>query len=316
MTWSSVEPQIADVITEMETYRKASLPKAFGYGVLIGILITVGVLLLLFFLMGFTDVEDLGGAGLFIGVFAIITSCIGTCDHYLKRLAYTYKTEVMPKLVGVICQNAVYDPDGGISAKVFYNSGLFPWDSTTFLREEDYIAGKVDKTDFEFCEAQLGHEETTTDQKGRTTTHEVTDFQGMAFNADFNKNFNGQTTVSTSSVSNSLRKIKMESVDFNKIFKTYCADEIEARYLLSPALQERLVNLYNTMRETIGERHLTMTFLDSRLLIFISTGKDRFEPTLLHKMSLERVEKDFSCIKVMVDIVEDLNLNTRIWTKE
>lgn len=315
--WTTIEPKIQEVIDRMEVYRKNSIPKAIGYGVLLGVGFAV-VAVILFSL--FFGTRDFGGVGVvfsYASVICLVAAFALTFNHYYDKLRTIYKSEVMPQMVGVICDNATFDPDGGVGRRVFYNSNLFDWDSTTFLREEDCIKGVVDKTDFIFCESHLGHEETTTNTKGQTTTHEVTDFKGMVFYADFNKNFSGQTILCTSSLSFfSYKKIKLESIDFNKNYTTRTTDEQEARYLLTPALQERLVQLRETLRETVGEKSLTISFLDSRILILINTSKDRFEPTFIRKLTLERVKTDFACIKVMIDIVEALNLNTRIWTKE
>lgn len=315
--WTSIEPQIQEVIDRMESYRTASIPKVIGYGALLGCGLTVVVMLFFYCLLGFNDFSEGWPVYLIILAICFIGSMVGTCNHYYSNLKTIYKSEVMPQMVEVICDNATYESQGGVGRSVFYNSNLFGWDSTTFLREEDCIRGVVDKTDFIFCESHLGHEETTTDQKGRTTTHEVTDFRGMVFYADFNKHFSGQTIITTSSMLLfSFKKIKLESIDFNKNYTTRTTNEQEARYLLSPALQERLVQLRETLKSTMRESSLTISLQDSRILILINTNKDRFEPTFVKKLTLEHVKNDFACIKAMIDIVEALNLNTRIWTKE
>lgn len=314
--WTEVEHQITPIVDRIETLRKESVPKIWRYTLLIGAGIAVVCLLVLIFIFGIKDA--LATTPLLIGVvvIALIGSFVGTYYHYYNVIVANYKDEIMPRLVASVCDDGQYVSDGGISEYVFKASDLFYWDNTTYLRQEDYIRGVIGRTDFEFCEAELGHEETTTDRKGHTTTHEVTDFKGMVFNADFNKHFSGKTIVSTSYVATFKRRIKLESVDFNKKFRTYCTDEMEARYILTPALQERLLTLLDTMKNTINESSIQMTFNQNRLAIFISSYKDRFEPTMFRKMTIERVEKDFTCIKAIAGIVEDLNLNTRIWTKE
>ena len=314
--WSSVESQIRPIVDKIETYRKESWPKILRYTLLIGVGISVVVLLILFIIFGYHDAIEMSPLLIVAAIIGFVGAYACTYYHYYDYVKTVYKTEIMPMLVSAVCDNGEYVPNGGVDEYVFRLSGLFSWDHTTELKQEDYIRGVIDKTDFEFCEAELSHEETTTDQKGRTTTQKVTDFRGMVFSADFNKNFNGQTIISTSHVSTFYRRIKLESVDFNKKFYTYCTDEIEARYILSPALQERMLCLYNTLYRTMSESSFTMSFKNNRLTIFIRTYKDRFEPTMYRKMSIEKVEKDFACIEAMVGVVEDLNLNTRIWTKE
>ena len=71
--------------------------------------------------------------------------------------------------------------------------------------------------------------------------------------ADFNKNFNGHTVVlpdtaekilgkfgqSLQSMSSRGELVKLEDPEFEKEFCVYGDDQVEARYILSPALMKR-----------------------------------------------------------------------------
>ena len=65
--------------------------------------------------------------------------------------------------------------------------------------------------------------------------------KGFFFIADFQKDFQGHTTILRNSLfklSSSGSRVKLENPDFEKTFDVYSTDQIEARYLLSPSRSE------------------------------------------------------------------------------
>jgi len=159
-----------------------------------------------------------------------------------------------------------------------------------------------------------------TQSNGKTTT-EVTDFEGFAFEADFNKYFQGHTVLSSEKFHlmgqvggflSDMDHIELEDVTFNSRYRTYTTSDQEARYILTPALQQRILQMEDTLRTYAGAKELSMSFHGSRLLIMVQSSADRFEV----KYDLNGVRNDFMAFCVLVDIIEMLNLNLRIWTKE
>ena len=107
-------------------------------------------------------------------------------------------------------------------------------------------------------------------------------------------------------------RVKLENPDFEKTFDVYSTDQIEARYLLSPSMMERLLALDREFNKNI-----TISFRDSNILIAIPESRNHFEASIWKPMDdLSQLKNDFSMIHALVSIVEDLNLNTRIWSKK
>ena len=135
------------------------------------------------------------------------------------------------------------------------------------------------------------------------------------FIADFQKDFQGHTTILRNSLfklSSSGSRVKLENPDFEKTFDVYSTDQIEARYLLSPSMMERLLALDREFN-----RNITISFRDSNILIAIPESRNHFEASIWKPMDdLSQLKNDFSMIHALVSIVEDLNLNTRIWSKK
>ena len=62
--------------------------------------------------------------------------------------------------------------------------------------------------------------------------------------ADFHKDFKGKTTILRDRLFK-LRfgesRVKMENPDFENTFDVYSTDQVEARYLITPFMMERLL---------------------------------------------------------------------------
>lgn len=312
--FTKVDPQIQKAVDALSTYREVAMPKAIKRGLVIGLIISVVIDVIILWSEGVSEALPVA---LIVTVIILIISGFAGFANFFSKLRRMYKRDVVPLLVRAVCDNAQFDELGGIARDVIRRSRVFTWYNTTTLKQEDYVSGVVDKTAFEFSEALLEHVEETRDKDGKVHRRNVTDFRGLVFCADFNKDFNYYTILHSSRTFTILmRSIKMESVDFNKIFYTYCEDEQEARYILTPSLQERIVDLNRKLRSSLKTGDIQISFFSNRLAIFAPTSKDHFEPPQFKKISIERVEKDYDCIKALVEIINDLNLNTRIWTKK
>lgn len=249
----------------------------------------------------------------------IIALIVGLLAYYWcvnsqsQELSAYYKKEVITKVLQSFCEDAAFIPEQGIDENEFINSNLFI--SPDRYHTEDLIKGRVGKTVFRCAEVHAEEKKTSVNSKGQSRTYWVDIFKGFIFIADFHKDFQGQTTV----VRNSLLKwnfsgsrVKLENPDFEKIFDVYSTNQVEARYLLSPSMMEQLVALDRGMNKSIK-----ISFRNSSILIAIPESKDHFEANIWKPINdLNQLKSDFSTIHMLISIVDSLNLNTRIWTKE
>ena len=141
-------------------------------------------------------------------------------------------------------------------------------------------------------------------------------FKGIIFVADFNKEFHGMTQVTSISQSSFLNeviggRIQMEDAKFNNKFDVYSTDEVEARYILSPNLMERLLALNKKFNTKIQ-----IAFSKSDVIILIDSKHNNFEAKLFSAITDSHINKDYQVANDLLSIVDELNLNTRIWTKE
>jgi hypothetical protein len=104
----------------------------------------------------------------------------------------------------------------------------------------------------------------------------------------------------------------MEDVEFEKAFAVYSSDQVEARYILSTSLMQRILQFREKTRSKIG-----LSFIDSEVFIAVPLKENLFEAPFFSSMiKFEMIEGFNKYLVLFIGIVEDLNLNTRIWTKE
>lgn len=247
----------------------------------------------------------------------------GSAQSRRRRL---FKQVVMKHLLGAAYPTLEYAPDACISESLYGASGLFR-KSYDRYNGDDYVSGRIGETDLSFSELHTEYKTESRDSKGRKTTHWHTIFRGIFFAADFHKHFAGTTYVLPDRAQNLLGDwlgqglqalasshgeiVKLEDPRFEQAFVTYASDQQEARYILTPSLMERMLAL----RERFGVPTY-FSFVDESVHVAIATEGGHFEPTLWDSgVSREQIEAHLALIRSVVEIVEDLKLNTRIWTK-
>ncbi len=106
------------------------------------------------------------------------------------------------------------------------------------------------------------------------------------------------------------QQVELESVEFNKQFNVTSDDQIEARYILTSSLFERLMEL----RQRLGN-HLTLTFKDHNVYLAFAM-KNSFEHHFSKPITSETIALEHGTFTSILSIIEELDLNTRIWSKD
>ena len=241
-------------------------------------------------------------------------------DH--KELKQRFKKDVIANMVRFIDETLSYNPNGKIDKKDYNKSKLFT-QSVDSYKGDDYVQGKLGATQIKFSELHTQYK--TTDKDGKTQWHTI--FKGIFFFADFNKDFNGEIFIQPDiaekmfgfmgSALQGINKskgdlVKMENIEFEKEFVVYASDQVEARYVLSTKLLQRILDFKNKTGNKIY-----VSFIDSNVFIAISLNKNLFEVSYFKSLLNRGVIDSFnSYLELCVGIVGDLDLNTRIWTKK
>lgn len=232
-----------------------------------------------------------------------------------------FKREVIGKTVTFLHGDLSYDHARCIDKGTYQKSKLY-LENINRYNGDDLVSGTVGKTAIRFCELHTQQVR----RSGKNTTV-VTIFRGLFFIADFNKKFIGETFVlpdTAESTFGSLgtffqkmnmsrpKLVKLEDIEFEKAFAIYGTDQIEARYILSTALMQRIMEF----KKKTGKQ-ISLSFIDSHVYVGIPVAKDLFEaPAFSTLINYSLIAEYYSYLALCIGIVEDLDLNTRIWTKE
>jgi hypothetical protein len=105
--------------------------------------------------------------------------------------------------------------------------------------------------------------------------------------------------------------VKMEDPDFEREFVVYGADQVEARYILSTSLMKRI---YDYKKKT--GKTMYLSFLNDKIYVALSYMKNLFEPKLFKTLlDFGVIQEYYEDLSYAAGLVEELNLNTRIWSK-
>ncbi len=318
---SELEP----VIDRLEQERKALLRPLWGT-------ITVSTAIAVGGITGFL----VSGKPQVAVVCLIVAVLVGVLGYFIfvhsryGSFTYSFKTKIIGGIVRFIDEKLEYRPDRYIPEGVYMQSTIFQRRPDRY-NGEDYVSGKLGETQLEFSEIHSEYKTETRDSKGRRNAQWHTIFRGIFFVADFHKDFIGTTVVlpdfaekTFGFIGNMFQKwnitredlVKLEDPEFEKCFVVYGDDQIEARYILSTSMMSRLLDFNKRARQKLA-RDIFVSFTGSKVFIAMACNKNLFEPRLFgSNRGFGTVLDYFEYLQLATGIVEELNLNTRIWSKE
>lgn len=306
---SDLQPQLA----ELESQRKV-IKKMWTWGLITAIFI-------------FLFVHLIPNQGLMIT--AIIVGILGVLFLFgygaVKFYAYrkVFKQEVVTKIIKLINPDYHYDANRHVDSNHFIGSKLFKQHPDR-INGDDFVSGIIEKTEFEFSELKAEYKtESVKDGKRQTEWHTI--FSGLFFHADFNKHIEGTTYVLPDTAEKLFGKfgqklqkgssrgelVKLENPEFEKEFVVYSSGQQEARYILTPVMMEAMVNLQKKYK-----RKMYFSFNGERVYCGVSFNQGLFEPRIRKSgVNFSDIEEMYQLFGLIETIITEMNLNTRIWTK-
>ncbi len=200
------------------------------------------------------------------------------------------------------------DPGEVSSLQRHREIGLLPgWDRQS---TEDLVTGARNDVKFELFEAHLEDKHTSTDSNGRSQTRWVTVFRGQCLRCEFPKRFFGRTLVTRDAGffnrfggGGELKRAALEDPAFERIFEVYTTDQVESRFLLTPDVMQKLVDI----EQAFHGGKLKCCFADGEMMITVEGG-DLFEPgsmfvPLDNPERIRELLNDFAAIFRIIDSV-------------
>jgi len=256
--------------------------------------------------------------------FAVITLAGASWIYtYLTRdYTFAFKNKIIAALIHEIDKSLHYDPKAHLSTALFTNSKLFATRPDK-ITGNDYVKGTIDGIPIEFSDIHA--EKRQKDAKGNDIWETL--FLGLFIVSEFPKNFHGQTVVLPDSAQKILGNliggwfqknnstygelVKMDNVEFEKEFVVYSTDQIEARYILTPAMMQKLLNFKKKTKHPIY-----VSFIGGKIYLAIEYNSDMFEASVFHSLLEYKIAKEYiETLHLAVGIVEELTLNQKLWSK-
>lgn len=240
----------------------------------------------------------------------------------ISDYTYLFKERVMRPLIEEIDHSFRYIPDLHIGVEAFNRSQLFS--KPDRFSGNDLVKGNIDGVDLTFSDVHAQREHK--DSKGRRSYSTI--FKGLFIISDFHKNFSGHTLILPDMAQNTFgdligsflqannfgvrgELIKMDSPEFEKEFVVYGSDQVEARYILTHTLMEKILHY----RKHSGHP-VYVSFKGKNIFMAIEYNKDLFEPSVFRSLLEYKIAMEYiKTLHLSIGIVEELKLNQKLWSK-
>lgn len=233
-----------------------------------------------------------------------------------------FKTKVIRPLIEEIDHTFRYIPDLHIDVEYFKRSKLFS--TPDRYSGNDLVKGRIDGVDLKFSDFHAEKEHR--DSKGRRSYSTI--FKGLFIISDFHKDFSGHTVVlpdtaqstfgdligSFLQANNFSRRgdlVKMDSPEFEKEFVVYGSDQVEARYILTHTLMEKILHYKKHSGHPVY-----VSFRGKNIYMAIEYNKDLFEPSVFRSLLDYKIAMEYiKTLHLSIGIIEELKLNQKLWSK-
>lgn len=239
-----------------------------------------------------------------------------------KDYTHEFKDKIIHPLIEQIDSSLYYNKTACISQGDFIRSNLFK-KAIDRYNGNDLVQGELSGVKIQFSDVHA--EYVRRNSKGHSSWHTI--FQGLYIIADFNKNFEGKTTIFPDKAEKLFGKVigswlqknnmsqemlvKMDDPVFEKHFVVYGTHQIEARYILTHTMMQRLLDFKKRSKVP-----LYISFVNNQICLALEYNKDLFEPTIFSSLLEYSLVKEYiSTLQLAIGIIEELKLNEKLWSK-
>ena len=258
-------------------------------------------------IIGFLTVPLFG-----LGLILIILAYTGK-NADMKALSDKFKDELLVAIIKDNIPDAKYFKGRGIDKKIVLATGLFKNPYNYF--SEDLIVGKYKNMDYTTSDVTMTEMIESYDMNGRRIRTEVPSFKGKFIGIDLinNKDLVVIVTEKTKSFENAFKnkytKVETESMAFNKKFYTVATSQHDAFYVLTPQLQEKMLELETKFRGSIN-----FVFKDGFLYLLINDGRDSLEIYPNNKIDEKFYRSILSDITIGCAVIDEFSLDSLKWS--
>ena len=280
-----------------------------GFAVVCKVLSWLCLLILLY--GAFFSMSVLGFSFIFLFVFSSIA---GGIDTYKGLMLLKYKKEIKQKVYNLVLADVpdfeyVVMSDEKVSKLFDKLRCLKVFGTFTKLVCDDCFIYKSEDINFKIYD--IGVYNIAVGYKTKITKKI---FEGMLIVAPSFKNFSGVTLIRADKklkilgdIETMLERVNFEDNVFEKEFDVYSTNQIEARYLLTTAFMDRLVNAMDKKK-----RQIIGSFEVGNVYIGVQDSKDLFELDISKSLTDKETFKPlFNELEQAVELVKSLRLEQK-----
>ena len=242
-----------------------------------------------------------------LGAVAFLVCAVGAYYFFESIFTDSFTFKFKRKGIRSIVESCglTYHPGGFVENDYLYM--IYDFDIDKYSGN-DLIFGQIEGVRVKFSDVEAI---SIKEDLYRNKTHRVL-FAGLLFVADFPKRLKAVTQICSGTddfKDYGGKRARMDDAEFERYFRVYATDQIEARYALTPSLMESLKLL-----KIRFHRPINIVLTGDKICMAIRTGRDNFEPDLRRPLvgkGANRFYKDE--IGGFLRIVEELRLNRKIW---
>jgi hypothetical protein len=252
----------------------------------------IGVVLVVISFFGFMANPVMAIGFLAGGLISIISGA------KFKKLSTEFKSLHVKKIIEQEIADVFYDPKKGFERETVYESKILKKEDRYY--SEDYISGQIKGKKFESADVKLQDV-----RRSGKHTRVVTVFQGRFFIIDFDKKFESDVYIMPNrsfkfNWANSMVRIDVESIDFNKTYDVYSYSQHSAFYLLKPAFIEKLIEFNHVARRVM------FAFQDHKAYVALDTRVDTFDLRMFRAIDatfFEDIKKEIKLLEELIELI-------------
>lgn len=256
----------------------------------------------------------------FIGIIGIALAFLAF--YIIPETTKSFENSVKRRIMPLVCscfENIKWKLGHYYDDRLFFNSNLLVDYPKWTAKYDDMFVGTHKDVYFEIAELFW--------QKDFLTL--IKQHAGVIIKIKMNKNFTGNTIIESKKLlkrsrimgfmfydylnlysNRRLGLTKLEDIEFNKKYDVYTNDEVEARYLITPAFMQRLKD----MKIAFKTDNIRCSFYNGYILIGLFTKKDLFSIGSLFKSvgDTKQFFKMFEELLSIVKLIDHFKLNQKI----
>lgn len=226
-----------------------------------------------------------------------------------KSYRSRYKKHILRKVFEIVLPGSSYSPSGHLLRSDYDSSRIFISGYNRF-HGEDLISANYNGLPFQFSELQTKHVSGSGKKR-----REKTIFRGIFFKAELPLKVHSNLVIIPDVLNKILgnlisgfledlnfkrdKIVKLESLDFEKVFAIYGSNQIEARKILTPIIMEKILK-YNSKTK----KDISISIQNGTLYMAIPFDKNLFEPRIWSPTSYNDIVQICKVIEILTEIFD------------